>query len=288
MILYFGDPAGALELAARELPLVGVVLGRADAPREEELPRRLPDVPRRVRPRLDDPDVVAELAALRPSLIVSAFFPRRIPESILALAPGINVHPGPLPALRGPDPIYWAVRRGLPETELVVHALDAELDAGDVLAREATPVAPDETGGGLAARLEARGAALAAEVAARWLAGDAPAGTPQQGEVGWAPRLRRAELEVDWTRSTAGIDRFVRAASPFPGARASSLVAAPALELVRGRPLPGHTLGVPPGTLVFRDGRALVACGDGAYALEMVRRGAQMLLPARLRRLAEG
>lgn len=284
MVLYFGDPRGALALLDRGVPLAGVVHGRRGGPGWRALLPRLAGVPRWLLPDLEDPVVIATLGALRPTLIVSAFYPRRIPEAVLALAPGINVHPSDLPRWRGPDPCHWTIRAGDERTAICVHRLTAEIDAGDILLREPHVVRPRETGGALAARLEARGAELIAEVAERWLAGDPPPARPQRGPVTWAPQVAPADLEIDWTRPAAEIDRLVRASSPEPGAFTG--IGDELLVVLAGRPARAWTFEpLPPATPFVRAGRPFVRCGDEAYELVRVRLGRRTLTGHSLARL---
>jgi len=285
VVLYFGDPAGALALLARGVALCGVVLGRGDAPGEEALLRRIAGLPRWVRPRLSDPELQAELASLAPQLLVSGFYPRRIPAPVLALAPGLNVHPSDLPRGRGPDPIYWTVRRGETATALCVHWLTEELDAGDVVAREPVAVDPEETAGKLAERLEARGAELLAEVAQRWLASEELPAEPQTGEPSWAPFARRDALLLDPTLPPAEVHRAVLAGSPWPGARLHLRPGDPYVEVLEGAPRDDLPPFGPPGAVRLQDGELLLACAGGAYALTTVRRGSKMFWGYRLARL---
>lgn len=276
-VLYFGDPRGAIALLDRGVALAGVVHGRRGGPGWIRLLRRLgDDVPRQTLPDLRDPAVVAGLAARAPKLIVGCFYPRRIPPAVLALAPGINVHPSDLPRWRGPDPCAWAIREGDAHTALCVHWLTEGLDEGDVLLRERIEIGPRETGGALAERLEARGASLIANVAARLLAGDAPEAVPQTGEVTWAPLVDDAAWEVDWRRSADEVDRFVRAAAPEPAAFTG--LGDELLVILSGRPAKaGKFEALPPGNPFVRGGRFFIRCGDGAYRLDRVRLGRRAL-----------
>jgi len=69
-----------------------------------------------------------------------------------------NVHASLLPALRGAAPIQAAIRQGLGETGISVMRVVPALDAGPVILRIATPIAPEETYGELALRLSELGA----------------------------------------------------------------------------------------------------------------------------------
>lgn len=273
-ILYFGDPRGALALMDRGVTPVGLVHGRRGGPGWTRLLARLKsaEVPRWMRPDLGDPSTLDTLAALEPELIVAAFYPRRIPPAALALAPGINVHPSDLPRWRGPDPCTWAIRSGDETTALCVHRLTEGLDEGDVLVREAVEIRPRESAGQLAERLEARGAALIAEVAARLARGEAVEAKPQSGEVTWAPLVDDDDWEIDWSGSAEAVDRFVRAAAPDPGA--FSGLEDELLVILRGAPVPaGRFEAVPPGSPFVTDGRFFIRCGEGAYRLDRVRLG---------------
>lgn len=282
-ILYFGDPRGALALLDRALPVVGLVHGRRGGPGRVALNPRVRDLPRWALPDLSDRSVVEALAALRPTLLVAAFFPRRIPESVLSLAPGLNVHPSALPRFRGPDPCAWAIRAGDPRTAVCVQWLAAGLDEGDVILREGHEVRPRDTAGTLSTRLEARGAELIAEVAARFVAGERLPSEVQRGEVTWAPLLGPDEAEVDFTKSAAEVDRFVRAAAPWPGAftgigEANELLVLHAVTPVEA----GRFEVLPPGTPFVREGIVHIRCGEGAVRLDRLTLGRRQLTGARL------
>jgi methionyl-tRNA formyltransferase len=276
MVLYFGDPRGALALLDRAVPLVGVVHGRRGGAGRQALTPRIAALPRWTLPDLGDPRVVERLAALRPRLIVAAFYPRRIPAPVLALAPGLNVHPSPLPRFRGPDPCAWSIRSGDPETEVCVQWLAEGLDEGDVLERVRVPVGPRDNAGTLAERCEALGAERIAEVAVQVLAGRAPVASPQVGEVVWAPLLPPDDAEIDWRRDAVEVDRFVRAAFPHPIAFTG--IGQETIGVLAGTPVEAERFEVlPPGTPFVRGGLAYVRCGRGALRLDRVRLGGRTL-----------
>lgn len=284
-VLYFGDPQGGLALLARQVELVGVVHGRRGGAGWLRFIQATRDLPRLLTPDLADPRVLEGLAALKPDLIVSGFYPRLIPEAVLALAPGINVHPSDLPRWRGPDPTHWAIRDGDATTAICVHQLTAELDAGDVLLREPIAIGPRETAGHLSARLEARGAELVAEVAARLKAGARIPAVPQAGPVTWAPLVDPDDLEIDWSADGATVDRLVRASAPWPGAFTG--IEDELLVVFAGKVAPADRFAtLPPGTPFVRDGRLHIRCGAAdAYRLDRVRLGRRRLSGEALARL---
>ena len=164
-----------------------------------------------------DAAAIATIAAHRPDAVVVACFPWRLPEALLA-APRLgclNVHPSLLPVGRGPEPVFWTLRRGERQTGATVHRMDAGFDTGPILAQTAiaTPA------GVRAAALEARLAALGGRLAARALA-DLAAGTarpvpqddagataaPVPGPEDWVvPTNLPARWAFNFARGVAGL-----------------------------------------------------------------------------------
>lgn len=284
-VLYFGDPQGGLALLAKGVTLAGVVHGRRGGTGWLRFVQAISEVPRWTLPDLDDAGVIAALAALKPTLIVSGFFPRIIPPAILELAPGINVHPSDLPRWRGPDPTHWAIRSGDAATAICVHELTAELDAGAVLVREPVAIGPRESAGRLSMRVEARGAELLAEVVVMIQAGQAPEAAPQSDAITWAPMVDPDDLEIDWTASGATVDALVRASAPWPGAFTG--IEDELLVVYAGRAVAaGRFAVVPAGSPFVRDDRLHIRCGgDDAYRIDRVKLGRKRLAGAALARL---
>ena len=282
--LYFGDPRGALALLERGLPLVGVVHGRRGGPGWLKLLPLLREagIPRWMRPRsLTHPELLERFATLKPSLIVSGFYPRQLPPALLALAPGINVHPSDLPQHRGPDPAWWAIREGRRETAICVHRLLTGLDEGEVVRRLPIQIGARESGGRLAERLEARAAELLGEVAAELLAGGTLPLHPQEGESSWAPLVPPEEQEIDWRWPATEVDHLVRAAAPDPGA--FSALGGETITIFRGRPCwDERWRKIPPGFPIVWEGGCAIRCGGGAFRLDLVQLGVKRLRGAAL------
>jgi phosphoribosylglycinamide formyltransferase-1 len=83
----------------------------------------------------------------------------------------INIHPSLLPALRGLNTHERALAAGMSEHGCTVHFVDAELDAGPVIAQARVPVLPGDTAETLAARVLAEEHKLYPQALARVAAG---------------------------------------------------------------------------------------------------------------------
>jgi phosphoribosylglycinamide formyltransferase-1 len=65
----------------------------------------------------------------------------------------LNIHPSLLPNLRGLHTHERALAQGLAEHGCTVHLVEAEVDAGPILAQARVPVLPGDDAGALAARV---------------------------------------------------------------------------------------------------------------------------------------
>lgn len=105
--------------------------------------------------RIKQPEVIAELAALRPEAMVVVGYGQIIPQSIIEIPPlGIvNVHASLLPRYRGAAPVQWSIASGESATGVTTMRIDAGLDTGDILLAAETPIGPEETAVELSERL---------------------------------------------------------------------------------------------------------------------------------------
>lgn len=137
--------------------------------------RRL-GLPCRAVPDGNAPAFRAALAASGAELIVTFHFDQILAPATIAAVPlgGINVHPGPLPAQRGPVPTLHALLEPAPRFAVTLHRLVARIDAGPILAQQTLPLPPDTTALEAARRLHLAALPLLAATLARLAAGDAP------------------------------------------------------------------------------------------------------------------
>ena len=176
--------------------------------------------------RLDGKDP-AEAAATRdalladaPDVLVVAAYGLILPQWVLELPRlgCMNIHASLLPRWRGAAPIHRAIEAGDSRTGVTIMQMDAGLDTGDMLVREALDIAPTETTATLHDRLAQLGGRLmveALELAA--CGGLHPEPQPKDG-VTYAHKIDKAESSVDWSQSATDIARRIRAFDPFPGA----------------------------------------------------------------------
>jgi len=155
-----------------------------------------------------------------PDLIVSWFWTRRLPARWLVRARlgGIGAHPSLLPRHRGPNPYFWPIDQGDPETGVTVHRLTERYDDGDILKQERVVIA-DQNSWQLARALDRPSLRLLREVVRAFATGHEPVGVAQdEASATWAPEPEGDALHLDFTWPTERLLRRVRALCPAPGA----------------------------------------------------------------------
>lgn len=205
-------------------------------------------------------DEQAEFAALNADVAVVVAYGLLLPQAVLD-APKhgcLNIHASLLPRWRGAAPIHRAIMSGDAETGICIMQMEAGLDTGPVLLREATKIGETETTGELHDRLQDMGARMIVQALEK-LPSLTPDIQPEDG-VTYAKKIDKAEAAIDWSRPAAEVDRQIRGLSPFPGAW--TLIGGERVKLL------GSKLAQGAGDAgVALDDALTIACGDGAVAL---------------------
>ena len=170
---------------------------------------------------LKDPADVERLRSFQADALCVASYGEILRTEVLEMTPhgALNVHASLLPRWRGASPIQSAIAAGDPESGVSVQKMVLALDEGDVIVERRSPIGDRETSGDLLARLaEDGGEALIEALDA--LANGTATFTPQDPALAsHCRKLKKDAGRIDWSRSTAELDRHVRAMSPWPGAQ---------------------------------------------------------------------
>ena len=146
--------------------------------------------------------------------------------------------------------------------------MDVGLDTGAMFVQQAIPIHPDETAATLHDRLSELGAMMVSEHLADIVNGRIIA-TPQDDSLStYAPMISKANGQLDWHKTSAELDRHIRAMTPWPGAFTTwegQLLKVLAAEPVYGR-LPSGL----PGKVVMVGETAVVLTQDGGLALNQI------------------
>lgn len=135
----------------------------------------------------------------------------------------LNIHASLLPRWRGAAPIHRAIEAGDAQTGITIMQMDAGLDTGAMLLREAIPIQASDTTGSLHDRLAALGANLTRQALDQVAAGTLnPVPQPSEAQamngISYAHKIDKSEALVRWDDSAVAIERRIRAFNPAPGA----------------------------------------------------------------------
>lgn len=271
-ILYFGLPLGALLLAHDGHHIEQAVMGRAEGTGLRRL-RRVLGADRVT--LLAGRTSVEKLVRVRDvDLVVSWFFPKKLPAAVLGLGArgSIGVHPSLLPRHRGPDPYFAAIDQGDAITGVTAHRLEVEYDTGRMLDREPLAIDPSWTAWKLARKLDRPSLRVLRRVVRRIAEQPETVLEEEQDQAAatQAPEPGPELLELDVKSMTAERAlRRVRAAAPWPGAYFFAgddcIVVERASVAATGPRLAAGELAALP------DGRVLLGLADHALVIEAVR-----------------
>jgi methionyl-tRNA formyltransferase len=203
--IYFGTPNVASETLATLLShgfTPALVVTSPDAPRGRGLvltpsPTKVLALEKNIpviTPEKLDAAAIAAIAAYGSDYGVCVAYGKIFPEELIATFPKgvLNVHYSLLPKYRGATPLETALLAGEGETGVTIQQMVRELDAGDIIAQEATPIAPTETARELRPRLISMGAELLVATLPKYVRGEI---TPTPQDASRATRAYKIKKE---------------------------------------------------------------------------------------------
>ena len=229
------------------------------------------------------PEFLAQFAALRPDLALVVSYGQILTPAFLQTPRlgCVNLHGSLLPRWRGASPVQAAILAGDAETGVCLQRVVAELDAGAVLARRATPIGAGENAPELQARLAVLGAQLLREFLDGLPAESAalpPGETQDPARVTHCRKIRKEQAALDWTRPAAELERCVRAMAGWPVAR-TALPDGGVLLVHRARAAEGAA-GAEPGALLAAGAEIVVASAPAPQAIQEAQREGRARLSA--------
>ncbi len=181
----------------------------------------------------------------------------------------LNIHASLLPRWRGAAPIQAAILAGDTQSGVTIMQMDAGLDTGAMLLRGVVPITAETTAPLLHDALAEIGGRLVVEALATT---PAPVPQPREGMT-YAPKLTREDGALDWTQSTAALDRRIRALNPWPGT--FTHLGSEVLKIHAGHPVSGQG---EPGSVL--DDQLTIATGDGALRITRLQAPGRAAMPA--------
>lgn len=222
---------------------------------------------------LRDGQAFGLLSRLQPDVVVVAAYAQLLPADVLGLPRyGCkNIHASLLPRFRGGAPIQWAIAKGEQETGISIMQMDAGLDTGDIILKQALAIGPEESSGDLTKRLSRLGAEMIVSCLALPDLGESLRTPQEHNKATFARNLRKSDGLIAWSRTAQQIHDSIRAFSPWPGAY--TFLGSLRVTIHRSRVL-AHNALLAPGEIAYDQGRLLAGTGAGSlHILELTPAG---------------
>ncbi|MDP1559607.1 MAG: methionyl-tRNA formyltransferase [Nitrosomonas sp.] len=217
------------------------------------------------------PVLHSQLEGFNADVMVVAAYGLILPKVVLNIPRYgcLNIHASLLPRWRGAAPIHRAIQVGDRETGITIMQMDAGLDTGALLLTRPIPIAPDDTTQVLHDKLCTLGALSIKEALILLQQGKLVAIVQDEALACYAPKIKKAEAEIDWRLDADRISQVVRAFNPSPGAYTQ--IQGNVLKIWQVKVIGGDS-GQPGEIVAIGRNGITVACGRGSIILETVQK----------------
>lgn len=174
-----------------------------------------------IQPRkLSEPEVMQQLYAWAPELIIVAAFGQILRPEVLNLPQHgcVNVHASLLPRWRGAAPIQAAILNGDDQTGVTVMQMDPGIDTGPILSHQSVQIAGDDNAVTLTTKLSEIGAELLIKTLPLYLAGTLIPKPQDNPLATYAHMIKKEDGLLDLSLPAVDLERRVRAFIPWPAA----------------------------------------------------------------------
>ena len=213
-------------------------------------------------PKVKKPEVVEQLAALQPDLIVVVAFGQILSQKILDIPRFgcINVHASLLPKFRGAAPIEWSIIRGETVTGVTTMQMNAGLDTGDILLTSEVKITDEMILPELREKLMTTGAELLLKTLELLQRGELQPVKQDDSLSTYAPLLTKDTGRIDWRKSARDVHNLVRGLY----GNAFGFVDGQKFKIFRTRLVDENLTA---GEIKIVDGKFFVGTGDGVLEI---------------------
>lgn len=169
--------------------------------------------------KLKDDETIEALKKLSPHFVVVAAYGKILPKSLLEIPKiaAVNVHASLLPRWRGASPIQYAILNGDKKTGITIMKMDEGVDTGDIYQfSEEIEIEEKETTLTLTEKLATIGAELLPKSLEKIYSGEISLIKQDESKATYAPRIKKEDGFIDFSKNAEHIERMVRAFTPWP------------------------------------------------------------------------
>lgn len=282
-VVFMGTPdfaVGALEAIIRAGHEVVAVVTQPDKPKGRSGQMQFSpvkecalkyDLPVFQPERIKRPENVEVLRGYDADVFVVAAFGQIVSREILDMPKFgcINIHASLLPKYRGASPIQQAVLDGEEKSGITIMQMEDGIDTGDILYQKEIALDAKETGASLFDKLAVLGAEAIVEALPLLEAGKLIPVKQDESKATHVKMISKAQGEIDWSESSAKIERKIRGLNSWPSAytyyrgKQMKVWEGDVLSIVtEGDARPGTVIGVDKETLLVQTGEGVLAINE--------------------------
>ncbi len=227
-----------------------------------------------------------------PAIGIVFGFSFKLPAAVYAMpVKGFyNIHPGPLPGYRGPDPIFRQIKNREPYAAVSIHKIDDGFDSGPIVLADKIRLSVTDTYGIVATKLSELATTLVGtlmKMAAFDM--DIPSRPQDVSKACYYKRQAAAEISISWdTMNAADIIALINACNPW-NKGAVTMIHNRVIRLLDAYAVSTAVLSNDsPGTIISLDdnGITIATCNNGSICATMVYCDEGFLMAGRLRTFA--
>ena len=169
---------------------------------------------------LKEESFIKTISKINPEVLIVVSYGKILPKEVLEIPKiyAINLHASLLPKYRGAAPVNWAIINGEAETGVTIIKMNEYMDRGDILTSRKVKIEPEDTAGSLSDRLAGIGADSLLKTIELIEAGKVVQ-LPQDNKAAtFAPRIKKSDARIDWSKTSTQVSNFIRGMNPHPGA----------------------------------------------------------------------
>lgn len=211
--------------------------------------------------------IIDQLREMELDAIVVVAYAQIIPETVLNLPKYgcVNVHGSLLPKYRGASVLQAPIMNGDEETGVTIMVMDKTLDTGPILKQEVIRLSINETAETLGKKMAETGARLLPNVLADYFQGFIQPIAQNNNLASYVGRMEKKDGIIDWQKSAADIERFIRAMTPWPSAW--TWVSGKQLKILEADPNTIELNTSKPGKTFIYNSTLAVQCGQDSLVI---------------------
>lgn len=224
-----------------------------------------------MQPSRIDSAFIESIKKMQADVFVVVSYGLILPKSIILVPKkmAINIHASLLPKYRGAAPINWAIIKGEKKTGITIIKMNEFMDQGEIISQRETEIKSTDTSETLNKKLSISGAESLINTLADIEQDKVVLKKQNSKEATLAPKLKRTDGLIDWTKSAEDIFNQIRGTIPWPGSFTywqgkllkiwqAAVVVLDATNLKHGEVISTSKEGI------------LVACGDNAITIKLL------------------